>query len=42
MKITIQIILENTEQGSDREDPVVEEIFSFERTEDTKAIRSAK
>ena len=34
MKITIQIVLENTEQGQDREDPIVEEIFSFERTED--------
>ena len=33
MKITIQIVLENTELGQDREDPIVEEIFSFERTE---------
>lgn len=34
MKITIQILLENTEQGQDKEDPIVEKIFSFERTED--------
>jgi hypothetical protein len=34
MKITIQIVLENTEQGQDGEAPIVEEIISFERTEE--------
>ena len=38
MKITIQIVLENTEQTHDREDPVVEEIFSFERTENSDIL----
>lgn len=32
MKITIQIVLEN--QDRDKEAPIIEEIFSFERTEE--------
>ena len=36
MKITIQIVLEN--QHGDGEDPIVEEIFSFQRNEDNDKL----